>query len=116
MNQKSVLGLHGSKGKLELTRRGYLKVNRNGVLETGSGHIVQADGGGPITVPQGFKISFSPSGTLYAYDPAQQGVPVQQAIAQLMMRDASNTNLIKRNDGLFAVDESPPGTKIANGT
>ena len=38
------------------------------------------------------------------------------AIAQLMMRDASNTNLIKRHDGLFAVDEAPPGTNIANGT
>ncbi len=116
MNHKTVLGVTGSDGKLAFTRRGDLKVNSNGVLETGSGHIVQSDGGGPITVPQGFKISFSPSGTLYAIDPAQQGIPVQQAIAQLMMRDASNTNLIKRNDGLFAVDESPAGTDIANGT
>jgi flagellar basal-body rod protein FlgF len=116
MNHKTVLGVTGSDGNLAFTRRGDLKVNNNGVLETGSGHIVQADGGGPITVPQGFKISFSPSGTLYAYDPAQQGVPVQQAIAQLKLRDASNTNLIKRKDGLFAVDESPVGTDIANGT
>jgi len=116
MNHKTVLGVTGTDGKLAFTRRGDLKVNSNGVLETGSGHIVQADGGGPITVPQGFKISFSQSGTLYAYDPAQQGVPVQQAIAQLMMRDASNTNLTKRPDGLFQVDESPAGTDIANGT
>ena len=41
---------------------------------------------------------------------------MQQAIAQLMMRDPSKTDLIKRNDGLFAVDASPPGTNIANGT
>lgn len=116
LNHKTVLGVTGSDGKLAFTRRGDLKVNANGVLETGSGNIVQADGGGPITVPQGFKLSFSPTGTLYAYDPAQQGVPVQQAIAQLMLRDASNTNLIKRQDGLFQVDESPPGTNIANGT
>jgi flagellar basal-body rod protein FlgF len=60
MNHKTVLGVTGSDGKLAFTRRGDLKVNSNGVLETGSGHIVQADGGGPITVPQGFKISFSP--------------------------------------------------------
>jgi len=116
LNHKTVLGVTGADGVLAFTRRGDLKVNSNGVLETGSGHIFQADGGGPITVPQGFKISFSATGTLYAFDPAQQGVPVQQAIAQLMLRDATNTNLIKRVDGLFAVDESPPGTNIANGT
>jgi flagellar basal-body rod protein FlgF len=40
MNHKTVLGVTGSDGKLAFTRRGDLKVNSNGVLETGSGHIV----------------------------------------------------------------------------
>ena len=32
-----------------------------------------------------------------------------------MLRDASTTNLIKREDGLFMVDEKPPGTDFATG-
>ena len=116
LNHKTVLGVTASNGELAFTRRGDLKVNSNGVLETGSGHIVRSQDGGPITVPQGFKLSFGSDGNLYAIDPAQQGVPQQQIIAQLLLKDASGTALAKREDGLFKVDGKPPGTDFATGT
>lgn len=116
LNHKTVLGVTASNGELAFTRRGDLKVNANGVLETGSGHIVRSQDGGPITVPQGFKLSFGSDGNLYAIDPAQQGVPQQQIIAQLLLKDASATALAKREDGLFKVDGKPPGTDFAAGT
>ncbi len=115
LNHKTVMGVTGNDGKLAFTRRGDLRINTNGVLETGSGHMVQSQEGGPITIPQGFRINLSADGTLYDADPTQPGVPQEQAIAQLMLRDASATNLIKREDGLFMVDEKPPGTDFATG-
>ena len=115
LNHKTVMGVTGKDGTLAFTRRGDLKVNPNGVLETGSGHMVMSQDGGAITVPQGFKLSFTDNGTLYASDPTQPGAPQQQVIAQLMLRDASATNLIKREDGLFRVDEKPLGTDFATG-
>jgi flagellar basal-body rod protein FlgF len=115
LNHKTVLGVTGNDGKLAFTRRGDLRVNPSGVLETGSGHIVQGQDGGPITIPVGFRINITNTGQIYATDPAQPGVPQEQLIGGLFLRDASTTNLIKREDGLFMVDEKPPGTDFATG-
>ena len=68
LNHKTVLGVTGSNGELAFTRRGDLKVNANGVLETGSGHLVRSQDGGPITVPQGFRLTFGTDGSLFASD------------------------------------------------
>lgn len=115
MNHKTVMGVMGNDGKLAFTRRGDLRVNSNGVLETGSGHMVQSQDGGPITIPVGSRINITKTGQIYAADPTQPGVPQEQLIANLMLRDASTTHLIKREDGLFRVDEKPLGTDFATG-
>jgi len=115
LNHKTVMGVMGKDGTLAFTRRGDLQVNSSGVLQTGSGHVVMGQDGGPITVPPGFKLSFTDNGSLYASDPTQVGLQQQQVIGQLMLRDASTTNLIKREDGLFRVDEKPLGTDFATG-
>ena len=114
LNDKTVLGVTAPNGDLAFTRRGDLRVNSSGVLETGTGNIVRGQDGGPITVPQGFRLTFSSDGNLYAVDPNQQGAPVQQLVGQLLLRDASNTPLIKRPDTLYMVDGKPAGSDIAN--
>jgi flagellar basal-body rod protein FlgF len=116
MNRKTVLGVTGSNGELAFTRRGDFKVNAAGVLETSTGYLVRGQDGGPITVPPGFKVTIGSDGNVYATDPTQQGVPQQQVIAQLLLRDASATQLSKREDGLFKVDGKPAGTDFASGT
>ena len=115
LNNKTVLGVTGSDGTLAFTRRGDLRVNANGVLETGSGYMVRSQDGEPVTIPPGLKITFGSDGTIFAADPNQAGPQQQQVIGQLMLRDASATDLTKRNDGLFRVDEKPLGTDFATG-
>ena len=115
MNHKTVMGVMGNDGKLAFTRRGDLHINNNGVLETGSGHIVQGQDGGPITIPVGSTVNITNTGQIFAADPTQPGAPQEQLIGTLMLRDASATNLLKREDGLYRVDEKPLGTDFASG-
>jgi flagellar basal-body rod protein FlgF len=101
MNEETVLGVTAPNGQLAFTRRGDLKVNSAGVLEDALKHVVRGEGGDPVTVPPGLTITINPDGTIFAADPAQTG-PVQQTlIGRLLLRDASTTQLERRDDGLF---------------
>lgn len=115
MNHKTVLGVQAENGQLAFTRRGDLRVNAQGVLETGSGNMVMSEEGGPITVPPGFKLNFASDGTLYASDPNQPPPVQEQVIGRLMLRDASQTPLFKREDGLFRPEGQNLGTDFASG-
>jgi len=95
-----VLGVRASNGDLAFTRRGDLHVNAQGLLETGGGHAVLGENGAPINVPPGLDIDISPDGSIWARDP---NVPDQQSVpvGRLLLRDASQTPLGRREDGLF---------------
>ncbi len=114
MNDSTVMGVNAPNGQLAFTRRGDLRVNANGVLETGVGHVVRGEDG-PVTVPPGFKVSISEDGGVYAVDPAQPGVQQPVLITRLLLRDASQTPLSRREDGLFKVDGQPTGADFASG-
>ena len=74
---------------------------------------MRGQGGGPITIPPGFKVSVNDDGSVYAINPAQAGAPVPVLIDRILMRDARRTPLDRRPDGLFQVWDKPPGTDIA---
>lgn len=96
----TVLGVEAPNGDLAFTRRGDLRPDAQGTLVNGEGHIVQGEGG-PIVVPPGFQIFITKDGGVYATDPAQGvGVP-PVLVGQLLLRDASNIQLNRREDGLF---------------
>ena len=101
MNNATVLGVQAPNGETAFTRRGDLRLNATGVLETGSGHPVQGLAGGPITVPPGFEFFVSTDGGVFARDPAAAANEPPVLIDQLLLRDASATPLIRRLDGLF---------------
>jgi flagellar basal-body rod protein FlgF len=111
---KTVLTVQAPNGDIAFTRRGDLKINTQGQLENGSGHLVLGNGG-PIAVPPGLMVSINPDGTVYAKDPAQPPNAPSVLIDQLRLRDATDTNLGRREDGLFKVDGEPNGTDIALG-
>ena len=111
MQDATVLGVQAPNGDLAFTRRGDLRVNASGVLETGDGNIVRGDDG-PITMPPGFHFSIKQDGTIYANDPTQAGVQTEQLIGKLLLRDSSTTPLRRREDGLFRVDKMPMGSDI----
>jgi flagellar basal-body rod protein FlgF len=112
MAEKSVLTVQAPNGDVAFTRRGDLKVNPQGQLENGSGHLVLGNGG-PIAVPPGMQVSINPDGSIYARDPSQTGAAASVFIDQLRLRDASAVNLGRRQDGLFKVDGQADGADIA---
>jgi len=85
-------------------------------LETGNGMLVRGQGGGPITIPPGFKVSINTDGSVYATNPGQAGLIQPVLIDRLMLRDASQTPLERREDGLFSVSAKPLGTDIPAST
>lgn len=114
MNDLTVLGVEAPNGDLAFTRRGDLRVTSEGILETGSGHAVLGQAG-PITVPQGFALNFTVDGSLFARDPNDpQADPV--LVGELLLRDATDTRLARRPDGLFSPlpgeGEAPGGLEI----
>jgi flagellar basal-body rod protein FlgF len=112
MAGSTVLTVQAPNGDLAFTRRGDMKVNIQGQLENGSGHLVQGEGG-PITIPPGLTVSINPDGTIYARDPAQIGPAPDVLIDRLRLRDVTGVSLGRRPDGLFKVSEKPDGTDIA---
>lgn len=102
---QSVLGVVAADGSNAYTRRGDLRVNAQGSLETGNGHLVLGDGG-PITVPPNVTVAFAPDGSVVGTDPATGET---QVLAQLHLRDAGTTPLVRRSDGLFTPQGNPGG-------
>jgi len=115
MSGSTVMGVTAQDGTLAFTRRGDLRVNANGALENGTGVLVRSQNGGALTVPPGVRVTIRSDGTVFGSDPAQpvNTPPVQ--IGALMLRDASQTPLQRREDGLFAVASAQPGADITNG-
>jgi flagellar basal-body rod protein FlgF len=110
---KTVLGVQAENGELAFSRRGDLRVTITGVLEDGSGRAIMGEGG-VINVPPGFDVRINRDGTVFARDLADPAAE-DAFIDQLMLRDASETTLSRREDGLFAVFGQPPGSDFASG-
>ena len=110
----SVMAVQAPNGERAFTRRGDLRVNVQGQLETGSGHLVLGQGG-PINLPPGLKVSINPDGSVYAQDPAQGTAAPAVLVDQISLRDAAQTPLSRRADGLYQVASQPPGTDFTSG-
>jgi len=115
LSGSTVLGMTAADGTLAFTRRGDLRVNASGALENGSGVLVRSQAGGAITVPPGVRVTIRSDGTVFGSDPAQPANTPPLQIGSLMMRDASQTPLQRREDGLFQVAAAAPGTDIIPG-
>ncbi len=111
----TVLGVTAPDGKLAFTRRGDLRVNADGAMENGAGILVRGQNGGAITIPPGVRVTIRSDGAVFGSDPAQPSNTPSLQIGTLMMRDASNTPLQRREDGLFAVSGADAGTDITPG-
>jgi len=114
MNDQTVLGIQTESGDIAYTRRGDLKVSPSGVLENAIGDLIMGEGG-PISVPVGNLITISPDGTVFAQLPTEPEAAAV-AVGQLMLRDASQTQLVRRPDGLFEPrDEALKGQDFNSG-
>ncbi|MGI9134265.1 MAG: flagellar basal body rod C-terminal domain-containing protein [Rhodoferax sp.] len=112
LNGNSVMGVTATNGDLAFTRRGDLHINAQGALENGGGHLVRGQSGEPISLPPGMKFSIRSDGSIYGVDPAQAGAAAPVQVGSLMLRDASETKLHRRTDGLYAPVDLPDGQDI----
>ncbi len=112
MDDQTVMGVTAPNGDLAFTRRGDLKLNGSGVLETGTGALVRGQNGGPITVPPGFFVKINKEGAVFATNPAQAGVAAPVLIDRILLRDASQVSLERREDSLYKVVGKPANEDI----
>ena len=115
LSAHTVMGVTAPDGTLAFTRRGDLRVNASGALETGNGNVVRSQSGGALTVPLGVKVTINSDGSVYGVDPAQAGTVQPVLIGNILLRDSSTTPLQRREDGLFAVAGAPKGQDITPG-
>lgn len=111
MNGNTLLGVTGSNGDLAFTRRGDMKVNSAGQLEIGTGQLVRSQSGGPLSVPAGYNIEIAGDGSVYASQPDKKTPGSQVLVGKLLLREASETRLERREDGLF----KPEGDQTSGG-
>lgn len=101
MNDATVLGVQAADGNLAWTRRGDLRVDVNGILTTGSGNPVLDQSGAPVQLPVGaVGYELQEDGTISVMDPNAPEAG-SQPIGALLIKDASNVDLGRREDGLF---------------
>jgi len=110
---QTVLGVQAENGELAFSRRGDLRVNPTGLLVDGTGKPVFGQGG-LINVPLGSILQINRDGTVFARDPED---PVAESVFvdQLLLRDASETVLTRRQDGLFTPFGLPSGSDFPSG-
>ena len=95
LTNESVMQVQAPNGERAFTRRGDLRVNALGQLETGSGHLVMGQGG-PINMPPGMMVSINSDGTVYAQDLSQGTTAPPIRVDQIALRDASQVVLSRR--------------------
>jgi flagellar basal-body rod protein FlgF len=120
MDNQTVLGVQSNNGDLAFTRRGDFQVGPDGLLRTGEGHLVLNEDRDPITLPVGsVTYDIRADGTLSFMDPSAPELG-STSITRLFLRDASETPLSRREDGLFTPSEGGPdfenGTGVASVT
>ena len=113
-NGRTVLSVTAPDGSLAFTRRGDLKINSTGALQTGGGHLVRSENGGALTIPIGVEVSIKEDGSVYGTDQAQVGVAQPVLIGKISIREATSQVLERRVDGLFQV-QGKPGADIQAG-
>jgi flagellar basal-body rod protein FlgF len=112
MDAQTVMGVTAPNGELAFTRRGDLKLNGSGVLEMGTGALVRGQNGGPITIPPGFFVKISKDGSIFATNPSQAGVAAPVLIDKILLRDASQVSLERREDSLYKIVGKPANEDI----
>jgi len=111
MEGEALLAFQGPDRQGEVySRRGDLRVAPSGVLENGEGLAVLGQGGTPITVPPGFRISIAADGTILASDPAAGDAPAEP-IDRLRLVNPQGSPLAKGIDSFLKV----PTATGANG-
>lgn len=101
VNDAGALVVQGPEGQELYTRRGDLSVSANGMLVTGTGHLVIGDDG-PITVPQGSNISIANDGRVNMIPP---GSHLEVQVGRIKLVNTADQDMLIREDGLYQLEK-----------
>ena len=112
---KGVLGVFNAEGQVAFTRRGDLQVDEGRLVNgVGKSYRVQMPVAKSLCSQSSSCTAFLKEGVIYATNPEEE-VAEEVEVARLMLRDASETDLEKMEDGLFKVMGQPPGDFAGTG-
>ncbi|MEH3045747.1 flagellar basal body rod protein FlgF [Sphingomonas adhaesiva] len=97
----SWIAVQAADGSEAYTRRGDLKVNASGTLETGDGYLVMGEGGGPITLPPYSQLAIGSDGTISIQ--AQGDTSPPAPIDKIKLVSAKGSETVKGLDNLMRV-------------
>lgn len=99
LNGDGWLTVQGPDGREAYTRAGNLRVNTEGLLETGNGELVLGDGG-PIAVPEYNSLQIAVDGTV-SIVPRGQGPETVASLGRIKLVNPAAGDIAKGPDGLF---------------
>ncbi|MCO7226157.1 flagellar basal-body rod protein FlgF [Pleionea sp. CnH1-48] len=111
INGHGWIAVQGDDGNEAYTRRGDLKINANGLLENGAGHLILGNDG-PIALPPFDKIDIANDGSISIVP--EGAAPNEVAVIdriKLVLPD--NGDLMKNREGLFVRKDG--ALEVANG-
>ena len=112
------IAVQAADGTEAYTRNGSLKMDENGVLQTGSGLTVLGDGG-PLSIPPGSNIALAKDGTI-SLVPDGSAATGLTSVGRLKLVNPPEADLVRGDDGLFrlkdgqAADADPKVTLISS--
>ena len=106
------IAVQGRDGREAYTRAGDLRIDPNGMLMTGAGHPVLADGG-PITVPPNSSLTIGGDGSI-SIVPLGQGPQTTATVARIKLVNPDPSTLTRGDDGLFRTADGSDTPSDAN--
>jgi len=103
VNGEGWIAVQGADGKEAYTRAGDLRISSGGILETGAGHAVLADGG-PLAVPPFEKLEIGADGTV-SIRPVGQAATTLAIVGRIKLVNPPKDQLEKSEDGLLRLKD-----------
>ena len=109
---QGMIAVQGFDGKEAYTRAGDLKIDANGVLSNGAGHMVLGTDG-PMTIPQFQSLMIGEDGTL-SIVPIGQDPKTTSTVGRIKLVNPDVNSLQRGEDGLFRTADDAPAVADAN--
>lgn len=100
------IAVQAADGTEAYTRNGSLKLDENGVLQTGSGLTVMGDGG-PLSIPPGRNIAVAKDGTI-SLVPDGSAATGLTTVGRMKLVNPPEADLRRGDDGLFRLQDGNP--------
>lgn len=111
INGDGWIAVQAADGTEAYTRRGDLRINNAGLLETGTGELVLGNGG-PVAIPPAEKLEIGSDGTV-SIVPLGQDANVLAVLDRIRLVNPPPESLVKGEDGLFRTADGQPAAPDA---